>query len=372
MRMIFPVLALAVGLANGPGTAWGQTPLDKLGGVLKALAKPKAGPPGNLVVNGGFEEPVVPSGRYVTFQSGQSFPGWQVVGRAGGVSPISGNYASSGIRFVAREGQQWLDMTGPSASSGVGVQQTVPTVAGQTYELAFWVGNVSGGAFGTTSTVEVLADGQSLGLARNDQVIAGRQGWGLFNMQVTATGSTLTLAFINRDPPNDNSNGLDAVSLVPARAVATPAPAAAAGGSGALSDADTSAVFLAAGFSQRGGQWRSTCDDPTPTYGPGAVESVSDLNGDGRPEAVIIEGGSYCYGATGQGYWLMTQQADGSWKPMSSGTGMVEVLTTTGTAGWPDLSIGGPGFCFPVLRWNGRSYVQHRWEYDGKACSPPR
>ncbi|MCL4720579.1 MAG: DUF642 domain-containing protein, partial [Gammaproteobacteria bacterium] len=338
----------------------------------------------NLVVNGGFEQPVVQSGRYVTFQSGQSFEGWQVIGQAGGVSPISGNYTSSGIRFVAREGQQWLDLTGPSASSGAGVEQTVPTIPGQAYDLAFWVGNVSGGPFGTTSTVEVLADGQSLGVARNDQVIAGQQGWGLFRMQVTATGNTMTLAFINRDPPNDNSNGLDAVSLVPARAATAPSPGAAAAPSpGAataatsgvpqgLSAAETGAVFQAAGFSQRGGQWRSGCDDPTPTYSPGSVDSVADLNGDGRPEAVIVEGGTYCYGNTGLGYWLMSQQADGSWKLMSNGIGIVEILTTKGNAGWPDLSIGGPGFCFPVLRWNGQSYAQHRWEYDRKACSPPR
>lgn len=376
MRIIVPVLALAIGLAD-PGTARAQEPIDKLTDALKGLAKSRDGPKGNLVINGGFEEPVVQSGRYVTFQSGQSFKGWQVIGQAGGVSPISGNYASSGIRFVAKEGQQWLDLTGPSAGSGAGVQQTVPTKPGKVYDLAFWVGNVSGGAFGTTSAVEVFADGLSLGVARNDQAIAGQQGWGLFKMQVTATGNTMTLAFINRDPPNDNSNGLDAVSLVPARAGATPSPSATAtatpGGPQVLTDVETGVVFQAAGFMQRGGQWRSsTCDDPTPNYGPGSVDAVADLNGDGRPEAVIIEGGSYCYGNTGQGYWLMSQQADGSWRPMSRGTGIVEILTTKGNAGWPDLSIGGPGFCFPVLRWNGQSYAQHRWEYEGKACSPPR
>ena len=35
-------------------------------------------------------------------------------------------------------------------------------------------------------------------------------------------------------------------------------------------------------------------------------------------------------------------------------------------------SVGGPGFCFPVQRWNGREYKLQRWEYDGKACKPPR
>jgi hypothetical protein len=204
----------------------------------------------------------------------------------------------------------------------------------------------------------------------------------------------MTLAFVNLDPRNDNSNGLDAVSLIPARtagatAAATPAAAptseaapapasataaAAPGGSPTLSAVETSAAFMAAGFKQRGNQWRSPCgeEDPSPSYGAGSIDKVADLNGDGRPEVVIIEGGTYCYGMTGQGYSLLSQQADARWKLMDSGTGVLEVLSTKGRDGWPDLLIGGPGFCFPVLRWNGREYAQQRWEYDGKACSPPR
>jgi hypothetical protein len=224
----------------------------------------------------------------------------------------------------------------------------------------------------------------------------------LFEMQVTATGSTMTVAFVNQDPSNDNSNGLDAVSLLPAQvtqasaapaaaptaaaapssgaatqATAAPSPATASSaappsGQTQLSAADTSAAFQAAGFKNSGGQWRSDCDDPgTPSYSPGSIERVADLNGDGQPEVVIVEGGTYCYGMTGQGYWLVSQRRDGRWQLMDRGTGLVEVLATKGSDGWPDLSIGGPGFCFPVLRWNGRDYQQQRWEYDGKACKPP-
>jgi len=376
MRHTICTLTLALALALPAGVATADNGLKKFTDVLNALVKPPAGPKGSLIVNGGFEEPVVRDGGYVTFAPGQSFPGWQVIGPAGGASPISGNYTNAGVRFVAREGRQWLDLTGPGATTGVGVQQAVPATPGQVYDLAFWVGNVSAGGFGTVSTVEVLADGQSLGLARNDQVTPGQQGWGLFQMQVTATGRTLTLAFINRDPGNDNSNGLDAVSLIPAATppATAPAPAAAApAGSSALSAVETSAAFVAAGFRQRGNQWRSACgeEDPSASYGAGSIDQVADLNGDGRPEAVIVEGGTYCYGMTGQGYWLLSQQADARWQLMASGTGMMQVLGTKGTSGYPDLSIGGPGLCFPVLRWNGREYTRQRWEYDGKACSPP-
>jgi hypothetical protein len=399
MRAAIWVIALVFGLVV-PGGVTADDKVKKFTDVLNALAKQAGDRKGNLVANGGFEDPGVREGAYVTYRPGQSFTGWQVIGPSGGVSPISGGYTHSGIRFVAREGKQWLDLTGPSASTGVGVQQTVQVTPGQLYDLAFWVGNVSAGGFGNVSTVEGFVDGQSLGLARNDQFIPGQQGWGQFNMQVTATGNTMTLAFVNRDPSNDNSNGLDAVTLVPAKvaqtqantsaAAAAPSPmtaptpetapspavataAATPGGSSTLSAVETSAAFLAAGFNQRGNQWRSACGDEagSASYGAGSIDQVADMNGDGRPEVVIIEGGTYCYGMTGQGYWLLSQQADARWKLMDSRTGMLEVLSTKGRDGWPDLSIGGPGFCFPVLRWNGREYAQQRWEYDGKACTPP-
>ena len=39
--------------------------------------------------------------------------------------------------------------------------------------------------------------------------------------------------------------------------------------------------------------------------------------------------------------------------------------------GWPDIQVGGPGFCFPVLRWNGKEYILNRHEYEGKPCEQP-
>jgi hypothetical protein len=47
-------------------------------------------------------------------------------------------------------------------------------------------------------------------------------------------------------------------------------------------------------------------------------------------------------------------------------------LKTKGKDGWPDISVGGPGFCFPVQRWNGKAYELNRCEYEGKRCKPPR
>lgn len=70
-----------------------------------------------------------------------------------------------------------------------------------------------------------------------------------------------------------------------------------------LSPADQTAAFRAAGFKRVGTQWQACGDPGTASYTPGAIESVG---------------------------------------------------------GWPDLEIGRPGFCFPVLCWNGRAYALHR------------
>lgn len=136
----------------------------------------------------------------------------------------------------------------------------------------------------------------------------------------------------------------------------------------ALPSADQAAAFRAAGYTRSGGQWRK-CDNPgTAGYTPGSVEQVKDLNGDGLPEAVITEGSTFCFGMTGTGFELVSKQANGSWKLMASRTGIATFLATKGVGGWPDIEIGGPGFCFPVERWNGRAYAFHRRQYEGRPC----
>lgn len=134
-----------------------------------------------------------------------------------------------------------------------------------------------------------------------------------------------------------------------------------------LAPADEAAAFKAAGFKLKGKQWRACVEDPAPDT-RGEISEVRDLNGDGRPEAFITEGGSFCYGNQVGGYWLVSKQGDGRWTLITRGTGIPDVLATKGVGGWPDIEIGGPGFCFPVVRWNGRAYVEQRRQYEGKPC----
>ena len=139
-----------------------------------------------------------------------------------------------------------------------------------------------------------------------------------------------------------------------------------------LTSTDQSAAFKAAGFKKQSGKWQA-CDDPgSAGYTPGTIETVRDLNGDGRPEAVITEGSTACFGGDEMGYTIVSKQADGAWKPITEGTGVPAILTTKGVGGWPDLEIGGQGFCFPVQRWNGKAYVLQRHQYEGKPCRPAR
>ncbi|MDO8346984.1 MAG: hypothetical protein Q7S85_03720 [Rugosibacter sp.] len=143
-----------------------------------------------------------------------------------------------------------------------------------------------------------------------------------------------------------------------------------------LTKAEQSAAFKAAGAVQRKGVWVICGANPDSGASPGTgraeIETVLDLNGDGRPEAVVTDGGTYCYGAAGVAFTLLSKQADNSWRVMASNTGMAGFLKTRGVDGWPDISVGGPGFCFPVERWNGKEYKLHHFEYEGKRCKPPR
>ncbi len=142
----------------------------------------------------------------------------------------------------------------------------------------------------------------------------------------------------------------------------------AAGPAPQLSPADQAAAFKAAGFVKRGQEWRSACGiEAMGYYEAGRIDTVRDLNGDGQPEAIVTEGGTDCYGMAGTGFVLVSKQA-GGWKRMTGATGMPTILSTKGAGGWPDIEIGGPGFCFPVERWDGRTYKPHRQQYEGKPC----
>lgn len=136
-----------------------------------------------------------------------------------------------------------------------------------------------------------------------------------------------------------------------------------------LSPAEEVAMFKAAGFQLSGTQWHSECNNPSDfNFSPATIEKVIDLNGDNLPEALIVEGSSACYGNTGTEFSLISKQKNGAWIVMLSSIGIPIFLNTKGMNNFPDIEVGGPGFCFRVVRWNGKNYADNRFEYEGKVC----
>ncbi len=130
--------------------------------------------------------------------------------------------------------------------------------------------------------------------------------------------------------------------------------------------AETDAMFAAAGGVRRGKTWTMCREDSRATM---RIDLMRDLNGDGRKEVIVVEDSARCYGVAGTSFVLLASLPNGKWSKMLGSVGVAEVLDQRrGVANWPDISVGGPGFCFPVLRWNGRAYVNHRREYLGKPC----
>jgi hypothetical protein len=177
--------------------------------LAAALAAPAHA--GNLLVNGGFETPIVPSGGYTNFGTGSTaITGWTVVGPQ--VAVVSGEFTEAAFSFPAKQGAQWVDLTGCCTNALQGVQQTVSTMAGATYRLSFWVGNVAGAPFGSSSTVEVRIDGVSVGEFTNS-IATQIQEWQPFLITFVADAASTTITFLNRDPSTETHNGLDNVSL---------------------------------------------------------------------------------------------------------------------------------------------------------------
>ena len=128
-------------------------------------------------------------------------------------------------------------------------------------------------------------------------------------------------------------------------------------GTASVSPQDRAAAFKAAGFTQRAD--RMIGCDTEPEWPRSNIEfEVMDLNGDGRPEAMIREENTACYGQIEVAFYLVTRDAPGKWRKIAFERGHPQVLENR-RQGWPDIELGGPGFGkMPVIHWNGKAYVQ--------------
>jgi len=148
---------------------------------------------GNLVQNPGFET--------------GTFSGWTVA------SPYGGPYmVGSGLALVSNFAADWGE-----SSPGDTISQTVPTIAGQTYQFSFWLNTLkaNGGAnfTATWGGIPVLQFRP-----------AGTFGWSNYFYTVTATGPT-TISFTGDDAPGGFQMDDVVVQPTPNPATVMPIPA---------------------------------------------------------------------------------------------------------------------------------------------------
>jgi hypothetical protein len=84
-----------------------------------------------------------------------------------------------------------------------------------------------------------------------------------------------------------------------------------------------------------------------------------DLNGDGIPEVFVLGGNSCTSGMAGSSLSLFIKNAEGSWGMNLGFPAGGWTKLEAENLGYPDLSIGGPGFCEAVYRWDGSTYQHH-------------
>lgn len=87
-----------------------------------------------------------------------------------------------------------------------------------------------------------------------------------------------------------------------------------------------------------------------------AVVTFSDLNHDGQKEVLVIFGNTCTSGMAGSSALLFIKDSAGTYQPNLGFPAASADPQPTSDLGYPDLLIGGPGFCFPTWRWNGTTY----------------
>ena len=86
----------------------------------------------------------------------------------------------------------------------------------------------------------------------------------------------------------------------------------------------------------------------------------TDLNKDGKEEVFISFGNTYTSGNTGSSIVLFIKNTKNIYEMNLGFPGMTPDVLTTINKSYPDLVVGGPGFEFPVFRWNGKIYDNYK------------
>jgi len=119
-----------------------------------------------------------------------------------------------------------------------------------------------------------------------------------------------------------------------------------------LSGSDRAQALIAAGF-----VGKTTCATGNPGWPKSELlVEAADLNGDGKPEAIVSESNVACYGNVGTSFMIVARGPNGKWRKLGGATG-IPMVRKTKRLGWHDIEAGGPGFGrMPLLRWDGKGY----------------
>jgi hypothetical protein len=128
-----------------------------------------------------------------------------------------------------------------------------------------------------------------------------------------------------------------------------------------LSQAEKSFIFQQSGLTLSKDQKQfAVKDEENVEYPFGASAYNLDMNGDGKEEVFVVFGNSYTSGMTGSSVILFIKDAGGKYQSNLGFPSTTPSMLPSKSKGYPDLVLGGPGFEFPVWRWNGKTYDYFR------------
>jgi hypothetical protein len=182
----------------------------------------------NLIVNGGFESPSMPSAAIETYADGSTnIPGWVVVVSHGYASRMTSGYRpfSHVNEFSTPFGSTMFD-TDNFAYRGNAIAQTFPTTPGGAYHVSFF-GSREPWQLREWMPASIVTLEVSVGLVTNRYTgdfnagLVGGMNWKLYSFTFIATSNTSTLAFRQTEGPYEYDGAcLDQVVVFPLRELA--------------------------------------------------------------------------------------------------------------------------------------------------------
>ena len=175
--------------------------------LFLCLVLPVAAAPSQLLINGSFEDPQ-PGGSYEYHPGGSNaIQGWTTI--LTGVEKFAPNVVFVGS--AARDGVYILDLNTDFGVGG-GLEQTIATNPGQTYELFFSIGTFFSRGRNGTANINVVINGTSY--PQTFVSLTPDMTWEDRSIVFVATSTLTTISFQNYDVPNSTFSLLDAVQLV--------------------------------------------------------------------------------------------------------------------------------------------------------------